>query len=109
LGTYDEANIYFDWTIREMQAIVAPLTAAKQQRSLGHIYLALGVAYNQQAIMRQNRGDKAGSISLYQKAQAAYANCIAQRNPADKLLKNIIETCQTYHDKADKARQALEG
>jgi tetratricopeptide (TPR) repeat protein len=110
LGVYDEANTYFDWTIREMQTLVAPLTAAKQQRSLGHIYLALGVAYNQQAIIHQKQGDKAGSISLYQKAQEAYTNCIAQRNPADKLLKNIIETyCQPYHDKADKARQALEG
>jgi hypothetical protein len=99
-----------------MQAIIPPLTAAKQQRSLGHVYLALGVAYNQQAIIRQKQGDKQGSLALYQKAQEAYANCIAQGdsqkggNPADKLLKNIIDRyCQPYHDRADQARRALEG
>lgn len=116
LKAYDEANTYFAWTIREMEAILPPLTEARQQRSLGHIYLALGVAYNQQAIIRQNQGDKPGSSALYQKAQAAYANCIAQGdsrqggNPADKLLRNVIETyCQPYHDKADQARRTLEG
>ncbi|GIK42987.1 MAG: hypothetical protein BroJett011_68200 [Chloroflexota bacterium] len=116
LGFYDEANPYFDSTIQEMQAIIPPLTAAKQQRSLGHVFLALGVAYNQQAIIRQKQGDKQGSLNLYQKAQEAYANCMAQGdsqkggNPADKLLKNIIDRyCQPYHDRVEQARRALEG
>lgn len=116
LGFYSEAAAYFDSTIREIEAIIPPLTAAKQQRSLGHVYLTLGVAYNQQAIIREKQGDRPGSLALYQKAQDAYTNCIAQGdrqkggNPADKLLKNIIDNyCRPYADKADQARRALEG
>lgn len=116
LGAYDEANTYFDSTIREMQAIIPPLTAVKQQRSLGHVYLALGVAYNQQAIIHQKQDDKPGSLALYQKAQEAYTNCIAQGdsqkggNPADRLLKNIIDNyCKPYYDKVNQARRSLEG
>ncbi len=115
LSHYDEAMTYLDGAIREIQATLEPMMAAQQHRSLGHAYVALGAAYAEQAIMRQNQGDKAQSMALYKKAEEAYTACIAQGdaakggNPYDELLKNIINTyCRPYADQVRKNRLALE-
>ncbi|MCK6630511.1 MAG: hypothetical protein L6R45_35745 [Anaerolineae bacterium] len=103
---YVEAGGYFEGTIREIEPILDPLAAAKQHRSLGHAYLALGGAYAQLALVREKQGRQAEVVPLYQKAQGAYTSCIAQGdaarggNPYDALLKNIIDTyCRPYADR----------
>lgn len=115
LGHYDEAVTYLDGTIREIRAILEPMMAAQQHRSLGHAYVALGAAYAEQAIVRQNQDDKTQSIALYKKAEEAYIACIAQGdaakggNPYDELLKNMIDTyCRPYAGQVSKNRLALE-
>lgn len=103
---YVEAGGYFEGTIREIETILPPMAAAKQHRSLGHAYLALGGAYAQLALVREKQGRQTEITPLYQKAQEAYTACIAQGdavsggNPYDALLKNVIETyCRPYADR----------
>ncbi|MBI1878970.1 MAG: tetratricopeptide repeat protein [Chloroflexi bacterium] len=115
LNAYDEAKTYYEGSIAEIQAIILSLTAAKQQRSLGHVYLNLGAAYGQLAQTYEKQDNKAESITLYKQAREAYMQCIAQGaaaqggNPYDALLKNIIDTsCQPNADRMEQKLLELE-
>lgn len=90
-----EAVTYLDDAVNNLEVIVPPLQESGQRRSLGHVYLALGAAYERLALLSQD--DAAKSSMLNQKAGEAFNACVAQGDPAqggnpyDELLKNIIE------------------
>jgi tetratricopeptide (TPR) repeat protein len=104
LGYVDEALTYFEWTAREIEAILPAVQAeAHQQRSLVHLYLDLGSAYMQQADLWRNRGESARAAELYTQARDAYATCAKQKIP-DKITQNIIDTyCRPHQQKAEEA------
>lgn len=96
LGANTEAVTYLDDAVHNLETILSPLQQAGQRRSLGHVYLALGAAYERLALLNaQDAPAKSGE--LYQKAKDAFNACVAQGdvaqggNPYDELLKNIIE------------------
>jgi tetratricopeptide (TPR) repeat protein len=113
LEQYDQAIPPLDKAAIEIQATLEPLQAAGQYRYLGQAYLSLGVVYAQQAYAYRAKNDKTGSISLYEKARQAYANCIAQKEeaPTDKILieKIISAGCIPYDQDAKTALADLEG
>lgn len=95
LGKYDEANVYFDSTLKEIKAILeSPLGASNQHRLLAQIYQAQAATYQQQAYIRERQGSAADSATLQQKARDAYGHCIAQGDlaPDDQVLDKIINT-----------------
>ncbi len=113
LGQDDQAADLFDRAIQTILPALEPMKTAGQHRYLAQAYLYLGTAYAQQARIRQDHGDAAGSIDLYRQAREAYANCAAQKeaSPYDEILtqKIIAAACAPYDQVSLEALAVLEG
>lgn len=97
-----EANRFFERAIEEIQVVLVPLEEAEQVRILAQAHLYLGAAYTQQAEIARKEGRVEDSRALYEKAQAAYATCVAQEReaPNDDILREriIADSCQPWGD-----------
>ena len=113
VGDRDRAGPLFDMAIAEIQPLIDPMQTARQYRYLGQAYQTLGAAYAQQAYIHQVHGDKTGSITLYEKARQAHANCAAQgdKAPNDEILtqKIIANGCNRQDGVVQEALTNLEG
>lgn len=109
-----EAVTYLEDAIRALETLLSPLQEAGQRRSLGHVYLALGAAYERLALLT-TQDDTTKSSALYKKAQDAFETCVAQGdvaqggNPYDELLKDIVENnCRPAAGRVEQKRRQLE-
>lgn len=114
IEAYAEATPYLVDTIQNIEAILPTLRQAGQHRSLGHADLALGAAYERLALINERQGQIAASKELYQKAQAAFNDCIAQGDAAqggslyDVVLQDIIQkNCQPSASRVEQKRLQL--
>jgi tetratricopeptide (TPR) repeat protein len=111
-GASDEADALFDSAIEEIRATLTPLEAAGQYRYLAQAYQSLGAAYAQQGQIRERRGDKEGSIILYQQARAALSECLAQQeqSPYDETLAGqIVPGCKHADEVVSTILDGLQG
>jgi tetratricopeptide (TPR) repeat protein len=112
-GADEDANFLFNQAIEKLETALPVLAEAGQFRLMGQAYLTLGVAYAQQARIKQDQGDKVASMALYEQALTAYDRCIAQKEQAPNhrvLTEEIIAgACQPYRQKSQEALQALRG
>jgi hypothetical protein len=100
------AEQHLDTAMSNLRAALDPLGATQDRRLLGQVYLALGNAASQKAIVRGMLADPAGQKEWNLQASSFYQSCIDQGQQLQSedtiLLNDIIEQrCKPYKQVAD--------
>jgi tetratricopeptide (TPR) repeat protein len=107
---YDASMSFFDMAIEEQGKVLALLKGQDQPGYVALSNLYLGIAYRLKAdVVMEGQQDRTAAGTLYDKAHAAYTQCIeaASAQPGDQDVQALAGQCGSLRDDVDKARAAL--
>jgi len=110
-GEYEQAIAAFDQASAYLEAAL-PLIGDDQHRLLAQSYLALGATYHQKAHVLYVQGRLEESGPIYEKARAAYTECITQADEDfyDKDLRDLkANRCLPFRDDVQQVLDSLAG
>ncbi|HEX8220560.1 MAG TPA: hypothetical protein VF914_15310 [Chloroflexia bacterium] len=99
----EEAISWFDMAIEEQNKVLALLEGKSLPVYAAHANLILGATYHQKGAIKERQGDANEAGTLWEKARAAYSQCIEQASaqPGDRDLQAQGVQCQTQLSNVD--------